>query len=841
MYRISATIRITLGLACLAVSVLLAAGTVGLLPDTRAATMNGRRSLCESIALNCSLLASRGEVPNIEASLHALTKRNPDILSAAVRSGGGELLAEVGDHVTHWRGTQGEVSTETCMYVPITAGDQPWGTVEVRFAALSRPGLLGLVQTPFAKLAVFFGVSCVVVFFFYLKKMLQHLDPSKVIPDRVRAALDTLAEGLLVLDRDERIVLANQAFAKHVGQPAHQLQGTHVAKLPWSQPDENADARQLPWIKAIRDGAAQTGVMLGLKPNESDERMFIVNSSPILCDDGKCRGVLASFGDVTLLEKNKEELVSMLEVLKKSREEIRLQNEELQVLATRDPLTSCLNRRSFLSQFETHWANAGRYAYPLSCVMLDIDHFKLVNDQHGHSVGDQVLQKVAVVLRATVRDGDVVCRYGGEEFCILLPHLDKDGARLAGERYRKAVAAIRMPNLAVTVSVGVSAMSLGARSLQELLDQADKSLYIAKRTGRNRVVGWDEVPDNVEIDDAKVSRSRPVLEPDAQTAIPFSAVTALISALSYRDSATAEHSRRVADLCVATANGLMSLSDAYVLEMAALLHDIGKIGVPDSILLKAGPLTAEEWKTMHVHDRMGVEIIRSTFASDKLAEIIINHHATYNGSCQSDLPHGEKIPLGARILTIADSYDAIVSDRVYRKGRSQAAAFAELRRCAGKQFDPDLVERFIETVKARDQSRAAAVPAVSKQMALRIGLEIERLAHSLDNHDISGLSALAGRLKATATKSGVAAIADLAARLEQSAVEDPDLATLITITSELMALCRSTQMAYLRDDEPVDEPHEPSIEFEDIEEAVDELASIIETPDERCPELLAVG
>jgi diguanylate cyclase (GGDEF)-like protein/putative nucleotidyltransferase with HDIG domain len=816
--------RITIGLSCLAVSVMLAAGTMGFLPDPRVATTRERGRLCEAIALHCSMLASHGDVSKMEASLQALTKRDPDILSAAVRGDGGDLLAEIGDHVAKWQAAADGQSTENCMFVPITAGDKVWGTVEIRFKPLAAAGLFGFIDSPLAKLSAFVGVGSVIVFFFYLRKMLQHLDPSKVIPDRVRAALDTLAEGLLVLDRDERIVLANQAFAKHVGQPATELQGTLVNRLPWTQLEPAGDSPpQFPWAKAISGGAAQTGIMLGLRPSESEQRMFMVNSSPILCDDGKCRGVLASFGDVTLLEKKQTELVNMLEVLKKSREEIRRQNEELQILATRDPLTSCLNRRSFLAQFETEWASAQRYAHPLSCVMLDIDHFKSINDQFGHSVGDQVLQKVASTLRSTVREGDVVCRYGGEEFCILLPHLDKDSARAAAERYRKAVAALRVQHRQITVSLGVAAISLGAHTMQELLDQADKSLYVAKRTGRNCVVSWDEVPENVEIDESKVSRTRPVEEPDFETSIPFHAVTALISALSYRDSATAEHSRRVADLCVATANGLMSLSDAYVLEIAALLHDIGKIGVPDSILLKPGPLTEEEWKTMHFHDQIGVEIIRSTFASDKLTEIIINHHSRFDGAkAEPGALSGEAIPLGARILTIADAYDAIVSDRVYRKGRSQAAAFAELRRCAGKQFDAKLVERFVDTVKARDENRVTDMPAVSKQTALRIGMEIERLAHSVDNRDITGLAALAGRLKATATKSGVAPIADLAARLEHLAANDPDLAALVRVTNDLMTVCRSTQKAYLKDDDSHLDP-------DDTEDAVEMPSNAAET------------
>jgi diguanylate cyclase (GGDEF)-like protein len=175
-----------------------------------------------------------------------------------------------------------------------------------------------------------------------------------------------------------------------------------------------------------------------------------------------------------------------------------------------------------------------------------LDHFKSINDNHGHSMGDTVLQKTAVALETAARDVDMVCRYGGEEFCVLLPHTDIDGAALAGERFRQKIAEIELPGFRVTASVGVSSISLAAPDLQAMLDQADKSLYAAKRNGRNQVVRWDEVPDDMEVDEAMISRTVPV-ESSPDNPLPFHAVSALISALGFRDAATASHSRRVAD------------------------------------------------------------------------------------------------------------------------------------------------------------------------------------------------------------------------------------------------------------------------------------------------------
>jgi hypothetical protein len=180
-----------------------------------------------------------------------------------------------------------------------------------------------------------------------------------------------------------------------------------------------------------------------------------------------------------------------------------------------------------------------------------------------------------------------------------------------------------------------------------------------------------------------------------------------------------------------------------------------------------------------------------------LADIVANHHAFFGGHGRdTTLPTGKDIPLGARILTIADAFDAMVSDRVYRKGRSHDEAFVELRRCAGTQFDPELVERFIQIVQAQDRSRNQPV-GVSKTAALNVGVQVERLAGALDDRDIPRLAALAGRLHATAAKEGLPDIATAAAMLEASAAEDAEMTSILQITAELLDLCRNVQLAHL--------------------------------------------
>ncbi len=475
---------------------------------------------------------------------------------------------------------------------------------------------MGHLETPFVQLAFFLVGVNLIAFFFYLKKTLHHLDPSRVVPNRVRNALDTMAGGLVILDNQQRIVLANTAFSKSIGMEQDELQGIEISKLSWIADTDNIPT-QMPWDVPLEGGEANTGATVQLRDRDNDLHTYIVNCSAVFSDAGQRRGVLASFEDVTELENKRTELSRTLKVLRTSRDEIREKNQELQRLATEDPLTGCVNRRSFFETLEAAWKSSRRNDGVLGCIMLDIDHFKMVNDNHGHSVGDLVLKTVAIAIRESVGDGGTVCRYGGEEFCILLPHLDLEQSTQMAELARSAVESLMLPGFTVTTSLGVTCASLGAKGPQEMIEQADRALYAAKHHGRNQVIRWDvmpeESPEQREEDQAvesKYSDHDNLLE----TEVPFHAVSALMSAMAYRDAATAEHSRRVADLCVAVARDMLPARECYILEIAALLHDIGKIGVPDSILLKPGPLTDAEWKIMDTHDRVGVEIVAAAFS-----------------------------------------------------------------------------------------------------------------------------------------------------------------------------------------------------------------------------------
>ncbi|MGE0377705.1 MAG: ATP-binding protein, partial [Planctomycetaceae bacterium] len=308
--HVTAKTRLAIGLVGLVTSSLLLAMLIGLIPDERPGLLRGRARLSEAIAVYTSALMQRGDQAQIEATLAALVQHNPEIVSAGVRDLKGNLQIEIGPHTQQWQTSGDGHSTATSVHVPIFKSQhEKWGNVEIGFLPLEEDvsGWTAFLHQRRVQLAIFVSSTCFMMFYFYLSKMLQHLDPSQAVPTRVRSALDTLAEGLLVLDRKERIVLANSSFAEVVGCSADKLLGRTASQFAWSR-DDHSPLRSMPWQIALEQKAPVANSLLNLIDGEGVKRTFIVNCSPVLGGDGQYRGVLASFDDVTSLEQKKIEL-----------------------------------------------------------------------------------------------------------------------------------------------------------------------------------------------------------------------------------------------------------------------------------------------------------------------------------------------------------------------------------------------------------------------------------------------------------------------------------------------------------------------------------------------------
>ena len=308
--RLSARFLITLGLVSMLLSACLLAMFLDLIPDSVTLKRQGRTALAEAVAANGSAFMTLGDQLRLETTLSLVVARNPGLLSAGVRAADGNLVVQVGEHAAHWTPSAGGLSTESQVIVPVLAGDTPWGSVELRFSPLSEPGWRGWLSDSRVRLIGFLCLVTVPLFYFYMGRTLKQLDPSQAVPTRVRTALDTLLEGLLVLDLEGRIVLANQAFARFVRETPEALAGRAVASFAWASFDGQPLAPSAyPWALALSRGELVRNAAACLRDERSDEqRFFIVNCSPIIVGEGRHGGVLISLEDITQLQHKEGEL-----------------------------------------------------------------------------------------------------------------------------------------------------------------------------------------------------------------------------------------------------------------------------------------------------------------------------------------------------------------------------------------------------------------------------------------------------------------------------------------------------------------------------------------------------
>ena len=369
-------------------------------------------------------------------------------------------------------------------------------------------------------------------------------------------------------------------------------------------------------------------------------------------------------------------------------------------VARTDALTGILNRRGFEDAIDLEIERALRTEHPVALVVGDLDHFKRLNDRYGHAGGDRALEEFAALCAAQKRRMDAVARIGGEEFALVLPHTDEHGAYLVAERLRRSVREDRRQPAGErwTVSFGVAAYPKHAATADGLLKAADQALYVAKQLGRDRTALF-----SAEV--AATTWTPPEADPRREQ---LAAVLVLAETLDLRDPSTAAHSQTVGRYAELIARRL-GLPDERVqrIRLGGVLHDVGKLGVPDAILFKPDRLTAEEFDEIRRHPELGARILGAANLQD-LGGWVLAHHERPDGRGYPMGLAGHDVPLEARILAVADAYEAMTAHRVYQPARRADEAVAELRAHAGTQFDAEVVAALVEALEGEPASAASS-------------------------------------------------------------------------------------------------------------------------------------
>jgi diguanylate cyclase (GGDEF)-like protein len=387
--------------------------------------------------------------------------------------------------------------------------------------------------------------------------------------------------------------------------------------------------------------------------------------------------------------------------------------------ATHDRLTGIANRETLLATLSSEVERAGRHYKPLSVAFIDIDRFKPINDTYGHNSGDAVLRQVASLIADSIRASDTFGRYGGEEFMLILPETTPEDAVALAEELRVLVMQepLRIAEgqeIQATISIGIAGGRGMQLQLDMLVDRADAAMYAAKSQGRNRTYLFRELDEGAPVRRAPISAAHRAQATAIGQWASDTATQALASVLAPQP----HHRGRPSDMIASLATGMaleMSLPAEEIerIRIASLLHDLGKIAIPEEILDKPSTLTDAEWQAIGEHPRIGQVILEQASGLREAIPVVLHHHERFNGG---GYPHGLKgaeIPLGARIVAVADAYHAMVHERPYKLALTHEEALEELRSHAGTQFDPALVEVFCTIY-------AEAVPADGLEEVYRL-------------------------------------------------------------------------------------------------------------------------
>jgi len=516
-----------------------------------------------------------------------------------------------------------------------------------------------------------------------LRRANQELRKSE---DRTRAILETAADGIITADEQGIIQSFNPAAESMFGYTGKEMIGQNLNILMPPPYREQHDAYIANYLRTDRKKIICIGrEVVGRRKDGSTFPMDLAVSEVHLGDRRLFTGIVRDISE----RKQAEEALHL------ANEELRQRHRQLldaRAQAATDALTGLPNHRAFHERIRAEVAQAQKNRTGIGLIMLDIDVFKRVNDSLGHLSGDQLLRDLALTLAGVVRREDAY-RYGGDEFAVLLPGVDRRKAMKIAERLRCAVVKRTARNGAkVTASLGVAFFPDTAGSAEELIYGADAAMYWAKSAGKNRVGDWSELLNR------RAVGTVPWYAADGAVKAP-DVVAALVAALAAKDPATLAHTERCSWYSARLAEELgLDRRETSIVRLSSLLHDIGKLAVPDEVLFKPGPLNEAEWVQMRQHPVTALNILGHVRSIADATPAILHHHEQFDGSGYPDGLAGDDIPIASRILLVTDAFDAMTTDRPYRKAMPVNTAIEELKRNTGSQFDPMIVEAFLRVL-----------------------------------------------------------------------------------------------------------------------------------------------
>lgn len=506
--------------------------------------------------------------------------------------------------------------------------------------------------------------------------------------------LNNMLELVVYQDGANKIIWANKATADAFNTTTELLEGKICYKA-----FHNADkpCKNCPVVRAQETGNIEEEEMVA-----PDGRVWIIRGIPVRDEANKAQGILEVTRDITEKKKYEKNVEQLNKELLKS-------NKKLERLVIKDPHTGLYNHWYFKEIMEAEFYRAKRYHQQLSLIFIDIDYFRSVNDAYGYKLGDLVLKQFAQRLRKSVRLHDYVVRFGDEEFVIVLPGNNKKGALELGQRIHSSVKMFTFGDEknAVRLRISMAIVSYPEDSLSrssEFIETADKILNRAKEFGGDRICTISDIRDSSVAHD-NITTSKHLKQKLAKLTKKsnqnsIESIFAFAKTIELKDHYTGNHVERTVYYANEIAKRLrLPAEDIKLIEQASILHDLGKIGISEKILLKKGPLTRKEFKKIKNHPKIGVDIIRPIQSFHGLVPLILYHHERWDGKGYPFGLKGNEIPIGARIIAIADVYEALISDRPYRKALPKKEALRIIKENSGKQFDPKIADILIEVLK----------------------------------------------------------------------------------------------------------------------------------------------